>query len=146
PLYSLSSRIVEDAFGAAQQALCGALTCLLQEPFDTATPSGPSVQRVTARYTDNFATLAEYTRRYVLYYYSKHADFGARCAELTGRVLRHFCTLACLVRPLGEGGKLHLADDIARVEYAMQPLSKPGLHPPAPPPPPPPPHRSLTSS
>ncbi|KAJ4462022.1 putative Conserved oligomeric Golgi complex subunit 5 [Paratrimastix pyriformis] len=69
--------------------------------------------------------IAEYTRRYVLYYYSKHADFGARCAELTGRVLRHFCTLACLVRPLGEGGKLHLADDIARVEYAMQPLSKP---------------------
>ena len=52
----------------------------------------------------------------MLQFYSIH-PIACRCIDL---FVRH----ACLVRPLGEGGKLRLAADFAQMEMAISPFCK----------------------
>lgn len=56
------------------------------------------------------------------------ARFGAsellsqRCLKLTHRLLEFFVRHACLVRPLGRGGRLQMAADMAQFEAGVAPL------------------------
>jgi hypothetical protein len=62
------------------------------------------------------------------------ARFGAsdvlaqRCLKLTHRLLDFFVRHACLVRPLGRGGRLQLAADMAQFEAGVAPLVFPLLN------------------
>lgn len=51
-----------------------------------------------------------------------------RCLKLTHRLLDFFVRHACLVRPLGRGGRLQLAADMAQFEAGVAPLVLPLLN------------------
>jgi len=67
---------------------------------------------------------AEYVRRNVFLHYSKHPDYAQRCADLMGRVLHHFVTLVCLIRPLGEVSEasLELAWSLEHEHHERKPV------------------------
>ncbi|XP_066994228.1 conserved oligomeric Golgi complex subunit 5 [Anabrus simplex] len=46
------------------------------------------------------------------------------CVSVAGRCLELFLRHACLVRPLGEGGRMKLAADFAQMELAVAPLCR----------------------
>lgn len=50
---------------------------------------------------------------------------GARLRRaVAAQALASFCTMVSLVRPLGEAGRLRVAQDMARIEIAMQAIIK----------------------
>lgn len=51
-----------------------------------------------------------------------------RCLKLTHRLLEFFVRHACLVRPLGRGGRMQMAADMAQFEAGVAPLMLPLLN------------------
>ena len=45
-----------------------------------------------------------------------------RLESLTVRVLDLYCRHVCLLRPLGEGGKMRVTTDMAQIELALAPF------------------------
>ena len=52
----------------------------------------------------------------------KYPNLFYRLKSLTIRVLDLYCRHVCLLRPLGEGGKMRVTTDMAQIELALAPF------------------------
>ena len=62
-----------------------------------------------------------------MYWYKIHStnlviSLSIRLETLTVRVLDLYCRHVCLLRPLGEGGKMRVTTDMAQIELALAPF------------------------
>lgn len=59
-----------------------------------------------------------------LFHFLSHTFHSYSINLICSRCIELFVRHACLVRPLGEGGKLRLASDFAQMEHALSPLCR----------------------
>lgn len=120
--------LMTSAVRPLMSSVCDALEAIIltmhQEDFSGPAPTGQETEAPCSLY---MRELQGFVSRCQTDYLSQFTcnDFIMECIQpICCRCIDLFVRHACLVRPLGEGGKLRLAADFAQMELAISPFCK----------------------
>ncbi|XP_052781964.1 conserved oligomeric Golgi complex subunit 5-like isoform X2 [Mya arenaria] len=120
--------LMTNAVQPLMSSICDALEAIIltihQEDFSSPAPTGQDTDAPCSLYMRELQGFIARCQTDYLLQFTCH-DFIMECIQpISCRCISLFVRHACMVRPLGEGGKLRLAADFAQMELAISPFCK----------------------